>query len=296
MLASNLLLSYKHTEMKKYIILTSAVALFAACGPKTETNGSSTSDTNKIQTPPADSPAVVLPAKVDFKASGKDWVLELAGTNATIKTAAGDTSVGEYTVTSSTDAKGVVTEKYMVGKEFAFDVVGKEGKDPASGLTYSKMVNVSYKGKSLKGFGGEVVKAEAIKIAETEIEKEPVKKEEPQGRITVNGKWFLQTLNGRKVTDADFTKGLATIDLDPTANRVSGFGGCNNINGTLTIYDGKKIKMEKIISTKMFCEGVPENEYLTALRSATNFSVVDNKLQLKDNTGKVLAVFVRGIK
>ncbi len=283
--------------MKKYLTLL-AVALFAACGSKTEPNGSSTSDTNKTQTPPTDSPAIVQPAKVDFKASGKDWVIELAGTNATIKTTAGDTSVGKYSVTSSTDTKGVVTEKYIVGKEFAFDVIGKAGKDPASGLTYSKMVNVSYKGKSFKGFGGDIVTvgSQNTKPEEKKKEVEPVKLIDKNERITINGKWFLQTLNGRKVTDADFSRGLATIDLDPTANRVSGFGGCNNINGTLTIYDGKKIKMEKIISTKMFCEGVPENEYLTALRNTTNFSVVDNKLQLKDNTGKVLAVFLRGIK
>jgi heat shock protein HslJ len=198
--------------MKKYLTLSLAIALFAACGPKTETNGSATSDTNKTAPTPADS---------------------------------GKTAVNMPVDTPKVDAP--------------------EAKAP-----------------------------------ETKTDKtdktEPVKPVDKNERITINGKWTLTLLNGKKVGDKEFTNGLATLDINTVDNTGSGFGGCNRFNGSLTIFDGKRIKIEKVISTKMFCEGVPENEYMTALRSATNFSVVDGKLQLKDNSKKVIAVFVRGVK
>ena len=283
--------------MKLVIITLSALTLLMACGPKADGDKkekvdslSTTADTIDKSTFTETHTPVLLTAHGDKP----NWTLSITKTLIKFKLEGKDTvTASDYTMADNSTPE---LAYYTGGKDFGITVENKPSKDRVNNLMYSKKVSISFQGKKYNGVGGEVVKADAIKNAEPEIEKEPVKKDEPQGRITVNGKWFLQTLNGRKVTDADFTKGLATIDLDPTANRVSGFGGCNNINGTLTIYDGKKIKMEKIISTKMFCEGVPENEYLTALRSATNFSVVDNKLQLKDNTGKVLAVFVRGIK
>jgi heat shock protein HslJ len=280
--------------MKIIVTTLSILTLLMACGPKADADKkekvdslSTTKDT-----------IVAKPALEEdiLTAHGNkpNWSLSITKTLIKFKLEGKDTvTASDYTMADNSTPK---LAYYTGGKDFGITVEDKPSKDVVSGVTYTKRVSISFQGKKYNGVGGEVVKTEAIKIVEPEIEKEPVKKDEPQGRITVNGKWFLQTLNGRKVSDADFTKGLATIDLDPTANRVSGFGGCNSINGTLTIFDGKKIKMEKIISTKMFCEGVPENEYLTALRNATNFSVVDNKLQLKDNTGKVLAIFVRGIK
>jgi heat shock protein HslJ len=280
--------------MKTLFLSVTTAALLMACGPKGETTDKKKVDSLSTAVDTKATQPALEEVLLTAHGSKPNWTLSITKTIIKFKLEGRDTvTASDYMMADNSTPE---LAYYNAGKDFAITVEDKPAKDAINNVTYAKSVSISFQGKKYNGTGGEVVKAEAIKIAEPEIKKETVKKDETQGRITVNGKWFLQTLNGRKVTDADFTKGLATIDLDPTANRVSGFGGCNSINGTLTIYDGKKIKMEKIISTKMFCEGVPENEYLTALRSSTNFSVVDNKLQLKDNTGMVLAVFVRGIK
>jgi heat shock protein HslJ len=287
--------------MKKYFILSSAIALFAACGPKTDNANkektdslSTTADTNATK-------PVVEEAILGAHGNEPFWTLTITKSVIKFKLADKDTvTASDYKIGDSSKP-GITT--YIGGKDFSVTVEDKPCNDGMSELTYSKTVTVSYQGKKYNGCGGEeatpgnATKTEPAKSkTDRPVSDTGNKAPEIQGRITINGKWTLTLLNGKKVGDKEFTNGLATLDINTVDNTGSGFGGCNRFNGSLTIFDGKKIKIEKVISTKMFCEGVPENEYMTALRNATNFSVVDGKLQLKDNSNKVIAVFVRGVK
>lgn len=70
----------------------------------------------------------------------------------------------------------------------------------------------------------------------------------------LNGKWIMEKINKRILQPADFAKGLPQIELDLSANRLSGHDGCNSINGDFEVM-GSKIKFNEFTSTKMACPG-----------------------------------------
>lgn len=133
------------------------------------------------------------------------------------------------------------------------------------------------------------------KEVKQEVKTEAPKKESTgstNGRKTVYGKWVLESLDGKAATKQLFPKGIPYINLDGGKHTVVGFGGCNNINGEFEIVQGHTLKIDKLISTKMFCEGVPENELVSLLRGSHDFTTTGDKLMLKDG-GAVKAVFYR---
>ena len=70
----------------------------------------------------------------------------------------------------------------------------------------------------------------------------------------LNGKWILEKINNRTLQPADFAKGLPQIELDLSANQLSGHDGCNSINAGFEVM-GSKIKFTQFTSTKMACPG-----------------------------------------
>lgn len=88
--------------------------------------------------------------------------------------------------------------------------------------------------------------------------------------------WTLIRVNGEKINT-----GKATLALDFKKKRVGGSGGCNSFGGDLE-KKGSKIKISRIISTKMFCKdgSDAENKYLTTLEKANKMKIAGGKLQL----------------
>lgn len=289
--------------MKLLYTTLSVAVLLIACGPK-DSDKKDNADTLALDS--AKQAQILKDSikgesdEVIMGAHGNEpfWTLTITQSLIKFKLADKDTvTASDYK--TDTSKPGVTT--YIGGKDFGVTVEDKPCKDGMNDLTYAKTVTITFQGKKYNGCGGDELATPGNTITKpaktdnppkTDVVTPPAKNE----HITINGKWTLTILNGKKVTDKEFTNGLATLDINTVDNTGTGFGGCNRFNGSLTIFDGKKIKIEKLISTKMFCEGVPENEYMTVLRSATNFSVVDGKLQLKNDSNKVLAVFVRGVK
>ena len=111
-------------------------------------------------------------------------------------------------------------------------------------------------------------------------------------RVTVYGKWVLESLNGKKATKTVFTNGIPYIDIDGAKKSISGFGGCNKMNGSCEIVEGSKFKIDGLIATKMYCEGVPENELFALLRGTHSFTATGDKLMINEG-GAVKAVFFR---
>lgn len=72
---------------------------------------------------------------------------------------------------------------------------------------------------------------------------------------------------------------------------VSGTGGCNGYRGEYTLAESGALTVDKVIATKMFCEGVHENEFMAALSRAEKASVQDGKLVLSQGDNKLL-VFI----
>jgi len=74
--------------------------------------------------------------------------------------------------------------------------------------------------------------------------------------------------------------------------RVSGSGGCNRIAGPVEL-DGDKLRLRRLVSTRMACQSGMEQEdhFLRALGTVERFSIRGNRLDLLDAAGVVVAEF-----
>lgn len=102
--------------------------------------------------------------------------------------------------------------------------------------------------------------------------------------------WVLETLNGKTVTKADFSKELPMLEIKAAENTFSGFAGCNRMNGVL-FYEKGLLRFMNIATTRMLCEpNNKEAEFLSALQSSTSYALENNRLTLSNPSG-ILSVF-----
>lgn len=82
--------------------------------------------------------------------------------------------------------------------------------------------------------------------------------------------WELKELNGKPVTlSADAKK----VTIQFGTNDFNGNGGCNNMNGLYVIKDDM-IKINSVMSTKMFCENAKyETAFFTMLEQCNKYSL-----------------------
>ncbi len=97
------------------------------------------------------------------------------------------------------------------------------------------------------------------------------------------------------VTGGTSTNLPAGVVVDATfANgRISGFSGCNNYNGPVTI-SGATIDVGTLATTLKLCDpsvGNVETAYLAALASAATFTATTDALTMYDSNGKPLLVY-----
>ncbi|AXG74485.1 META domain-containing protein [Flavobacterium arcticum] len=102
--------------------------------------------------------------------------------------------------------------------------------------------------------------------------------------------WQLKSLNG----DAElsgFSKKIPHINFTED-DRVSGNTGCNSFNGAYSNSTNKgTIVFSRMVSTKMYCDGVPESEFLGALNQVNTIKKSKDELIFLDND-KTIMVFV----
>ena len=107
----------------------------------------------------------------------------------------------------------------------------------------------------------------------------------PKERSLENTYWVLTEINGKAITNS--SKPLF-IQLNPDGNKISGFGGCNQLAGQYTV-SGKKITF-KTAATQMFCQETMEIEtsFFQTLESINGFSILEHDLFLKKENNVVL--------
>jgi heat shock protein HslJ/uncharacterized membrane protein len=102
--------------------------------------------------------------------------------------------------------------------------------------------------------------------------------------------WVLEKLNGKNIDKANFKSDLPLIEINSTTNTITGFAGCNGMNGKLFFENGL-LRFTDITTTKMMCDkSNKENEFLKALQSGTTYKIENNRLSLS-NPSKELLVF-----
>lgn len=99
---------------------------------------------------------------------------------------------------------------------------------------------------------------------------------------TLGGSWILQP-----VLASDTATGkVATIQFDLKKSRFSGNTGCNTMNGEFWYgdKDSSLVFSDKIITTRMACQGYNEKSFLTSLQHTSHFRLQDGILiLLSDN-------------
>jgi heat shock protein HslJ len=88
--------------------------------------------------------------------------------------------------------------------------------------------------------------------------------------------WKLTKIEGNEI---DVAK--AFIRFDEAKNSIGGNGGCNAFGGSMEKNENQ-IKFSKIISTKMYCEGVQdvEDKFMKDLERVTKYEISHGKLRL----------------
>lgn len=103
--------------------------------------------------------------------------------------------------------------------------------------------------------------------------------------------WNLVALNG-DVASSGIEGRAPSLSLDSFAKHASGATGCNVFGGSYTLI-GDELNFGELVSTRMYCEGVMDQEsaYLDALESTRAWRLNDGGLELIGGDGGILARF-----
>jgi heat shock protein HslJ len=108
---------------------------------------------------------------------------------------------------------------------------------------------------------------------------------------TLGGTWYLQP-----VLPSDTAAGKTpTLDLNLTKSRFLGNTGCNSMNGQFWFSktDSSLSFSEKIVTSKMACQGYNERAFVKSLLSAGRYRLRDGVLTLLSDDNTELSHWVR---
>lgn len=101
--------------------------------------------------------------------------------------------------------------------------------------------------------------------------------ESDEVQFSLEGKWILETIDENQVNAETFAHGVPYIEFKMKDNFISGFTGCNVIQSQCRV-TGDMIEFGTIISSKKYCEDIPEHEFLVHLEGTKTFAVKENLL------------------
>ena len=99
--------------------------------------------------------------------------------------------------------------------------------------------------------------------------------------------WELSAINGVEARAGDFSRDMPTIQFSADKS-VTGHSGCNGYRGSYTLDDKGSLTVSEVMSTKMYCPGDGESNFMKAFAKADKVVVEDNKLKLLDGSQEVL--------
>ncbi|HLV41903.1 MAG TPA: META domain-containing protein [Brumimicrobium sp.] len=101
--------------------------------------------------------------------------------------------------------------------------------------------------------------------------------------------WALHKLNGKELSAKQFPRELPHFEFDLVTQQMSGFAGCNQVNGNLK-FEYNKMIIDNLVSTRMYCGEASdlENEILKILRNEPIYHLKDLHLTLETPNGSVI--------
>ncbi len=115
------------------------------------------------------------------------------------------------------------------------------------------------------------------------------KKQNASELFIETNKWELASFKGASIEDAGFTLKTPLLVINLSENKVGGNSGCNSFGGEAVV-EGNTVTFDKVFSTKMYCNGVPEIEFFELLQQPLQFELKNDVLQFEKN-GQVIMTF-----
>ncbi|WP_068598978.1 META domain-containing protein [Vaginella massiliensis] len=115
--------------------------------------------------------------------------------------------------------------------------------------------------------------------------------QEKTTNLSLFGSWTLTDIKGHKMNEA-FPSKTPAITFEPITKKFTGNSGCNNIFGSFTT-SNNHISFGNAASTKMYCEGVNEDAFLSAFNSVTSYTIKGNTLTLLDSNQQTVLKFMK---
>ena len=108
-----------------------------------------------------------------------------------------------------------------------------------------------------------------------------------------NTEWTLVRLGEQPVTTGNQQRS-PNLKLSSADKRVSGSGGCNRFTGSYTL-EGDRLKFGQLAGTMMAClQGMEQEQaFYKALGNVVGWRITEQRLQIVDASGKLLAEFAR---
>lgn len=98
--------------------------------------------------------------------------------------------------------------------------------------------------------------------------------------------WILENLNGKVVTEKDFS---SFPKIEMLSSTFSGSTGCNAIKGNLLSKDAGQIQFLNLSSETKKCDAKKEGEFVQLLRTTSGYSIENNKLFLSNQFGLTMS-------
>lgn len=127
-----------------------------------------------------------------------------------------------------------------------------------------------------------ILVAVAVLLLTVRCAASPAAKEAAEPAVPLeNTEWRLVDIRGKAVTAPPGREATLQLLAEGDSHKAVGNGGCNRFGGTYTL-EGSALRLGPLASTKMFCEGVMEQEqaFLDALSATTGYRIEANDLLL----------------
>ena len=107
--------------------------------------------------------------------------------------------------------------------------------------------------------------------------------------LDLSGSWTLHWISDTSGTTINegFPEKKPTLTLEAITKKLTGNTGCNQMFGSFST-NQNKISFSGIGSTKMYCAGVKESEYLTTINKVKSYKIENAQLVFMDASGKEL--------
>ncbi|ASB50662.1 META domain-containing protein [Alkalitalea saponilacus] len=109
----------------------------------------------------------------------------------------------------------------------------------------------------------------------------------------LSGSWEMRQWMHSDDLESDFPRGVPVLEINSNRNEVSGFNGCNRLNGRFRFdRDASSLQFFALQTTKMFCLSVAENDFSRIMTLVDRYRVTDKELYLLQGD-ELLMVFQR---